>query len=413
KDDPIEVCKMHLSSPIPRLADKLPGVDFGELEAVVARALAKRADDRFASAQEYVAAIDVAAPRRPSLTGQLPLAPSAPVQLASGDVIPAGDASYPPPLEVRSTDVLAEIPAEPQVLTGPPPGRARVATPAAGVARGRLATPAAGIARGHTATPAAGIARGPTATPAVGIAGGQRATPAAGTARGPTEPTEILEEPLPRPGTFLGLRVTPPPVPAVHDVPAAAPARAASPRWSRRRTIAVLGAAVVVGAVVVAIVAQRGGRAPGGDAGAAASASGASSQADPARDIVARANELVAQGDREAALDLLNKARKQYPTSASLPYAAGRIYFAKYYWTDGLKSFRDALRSDPGYRNDPELIKTVLRGFIMTPGYNEEIASFLREEIGSAAEPFLEETARDHPNPAIRSRAANELHRYH
>ena len=54
----------------------------------------------------------------------------------------------------------------------------------------------------------------------------------------------------------------------------------------------------------------------------------------------------------------------------------------------------------------------MLRGFITTPGYNDELAAFLRDEIGSAAQPFLEETARDHPNAAIRSRAASELRRY-
>ena len=53
-----------------------------------------------------------------------------------------------------------------------------------------------------------------------------------------------------------------------------------------------------------------------------------------------------------------------------------------------------------------------LHGFITTPGYNDELAAFLRDDIGSAAQPFLEETARDHPNPAIRGRAANELRRY-
>ncbi|HEX7838042.1 MAG TPA: serine/threonine-protein kinase, partial [Kofleriaceae bacterium] len=60
-DDPIEVCRMHLTAPIPRLADKLPGVDFGELEAVAARALAKARDERFASAQEFAAALEAAA----------------------------------------------------------------------------------------------------------------------------------------------------------------------------------------------------------------------------------------------------------------------------------------------------------------------------------------------------------------
>jgi len=81
--------------------------------------------------------------------------------------------------------------------------------------------------------------------------------------------------------------------------------------------------------------------------------------------------------------------------------------------TEGLRSFRDALRLEPSYRGDPELIKLVLRGFITTPSYNNDLAAFLREEIGSAAVPFLEETARDHPNPMIRSRAVSELRRYH
>jgi tetratricopeptide (TPR) repeat protein len=182
----------------------------------------------------------------------------------------------------------------------------------------------------------------------------------------------------------------------------------------RRRTIAIVAGSLVAGVIVIAVIASHGGTpASTGDAGAGRGpASGAGSQPDPSHEIVARANELVAQGEREAALDLLTRSRRQAPDSADLAYAAGRIYFSKFYWTDGLKSFRDAIRNDPTYRTDPELIKTVLRGFITTPGYNDELASFLREAIGSAAQPFLEETARDHPNAAIRTRAATELRRY-
>ena len=458
-DDPIEVCKMHLSDPIPRLDDKLPGVDFGGLEAVVGKALAKDRDDRYASAAEYAAAIDAFAPRRPSLAAMPPAPPSGPIQLASADVIAVGDvgdASYPPAVEVRSVDVMSAIAVDPpppvslaadprrggatpavgvarEGLATPAAGIARggLATPAAGVARGGLATPAAGIARGDLATPAAGVARGGlatpaagiaraagTATPVAGVARGRTATPVAGVARSASEPApDPAAEPPSRPGTFLGLPVTAPGASGPRE--ALAPAGPddvppAAGRWfiRRRRTIAIaagaLAVAVVVG-VFATVLGGRGGTALHGEPGVAG---GTASQPDPAREIVARAGELVAQGDREAALDLLNRSRRQYPDSAQLPYIAGRIYFSKYYWTDGLKSFRDALRNDPGYRTDPELIKTVLRGFIMTPGYNDELASFLRDDIGSAAQPFLEETARDHPNAAIRSRAANELRRY-
>src|SRR4029077_7210591 len=46
-DDPIKIVKLQLQPPRPRLADVAAG-DFGEaLEAVVAKALAKRPDDRF------------------------------------------------------------------------------------------------------------------------------------------------------------------------------------------------------------------------------------------------------------------------------------------------------------------------------------------------------------------------------
>ena len=172
-------------------------------------------------------------------------------------------------------------------------------------------------------------------------------------------------------------------------------------------TGAALAAAI---AAVVVVVEIRSDARPDEPAGSGARA-GAASASDPVRDIVARAGELAAQGDR--GLDQLRKARRQYPDSAVLAYTVGRICFSKFYWTEGLKHFRDAIRLDPSYRADPELIKTVLRGFITTPSYNDDLASFLRDDIGSAAQPFLEETARDHPSAMIRNRAATELRRYH
>jgi len=388
KDDPIEVCKMHLSEPIPRLDAKLPGVDFGELEAVVGRALAKQREERYGSAQEYAAALDATVPRRPSYQAIRPPSsppPGASIQLASADMMAVGDMSYPPPLEVQSADVMS-------VVTEAP------ASTGAGVAP-----------RARTATPPAGIPG-----PSLGPAG------------------ETPAETASAPGTFLGLVLTPPGMPALREpAPPVSPPPAAGPRPAaagprpaaagppplasrppRRRTIAIAAGAVLAGVVLVAVIGSRGGTPAPGDAGVATGSVGSASQPDPIAEIVARSNDLLAQGDREAALDLLTRSRRQYPTSASLAYAAGRLYFSKFYWTEGLKSFREAIRDDPAYRDDPELIKIVLRGFITTPGYNDELAGFLREDIGSATQQLLEETARDHPNAAIRSRAAAALRRY-
>src|SRR6185436_16507323 len=63
-DDPIEVCRMHLNAPIPRLDAKLPGTAFGELEGVIRKALAKRSGDRYASAQDFAAELEAVVPRR-------------------------------------------------------------------------------------------------------------------------------------------------------------------------------------------------------------------------------------------------------------------------------------------------------------------------------------------------------------
>ena len=520
RDDPIEVCKMHLSDPIPRLDSKLPGVDFGELETVILKALAKRARKRFASAQEYADALDAAMGRSAWLTTAVPRAatvsPTEPLAAVAPDDSWAGSPDAPPPAEVGSGDVmssepafltpsgaeraaehrgepdgsqgavspsavLAELdadaiasaaaaaaasaaasadlaasdPANPAATSGDlttprelarpsPPGSIaagaggrgdRAATPAAGTVRVAAATPAIGAARVRTATPAAGAPRQGLATPALGMARQGFATPPLGALRarlatppvgaGVVEPSpegaappgdagESRAEPV---GTFLGMVVTRTPVPGTRSPVvirpvAPEPAEAAAPHRKppgRYIVAIVAGLAVAVGAGV-AILAPHG-AAPAPSAPPAAPGA-AARRPDPGHNVIARANELVAQGDKEAALDLLNRSRRQSPDSAGLAYAAGRIYFSKFYWSEGLRNFRDAIRNDPTYRSDPELIKTVLRGFLSTPSYNDDLASFLRDDIGSAVAPLLEETARDHPNAALRSRAAAELRRY-
>jgi len=54
----------------------------------------------------------------------------------------------------------------------------------------------------------------------------------------------------------------------------------------------------------------------------------------------------------------------------------------------------------------------VLKGFNTTKNYDWRLAKFLREDVGKVAKPYLEDTAKNHPNPKIRSRATSELKRY-
>ncbi len=133
---------------------------------------------------------------------------------------------------------------------------------------------------------------------------------------------------------------------------------------------------------------------------------------DPVAALLARAKDTASAGRRDAALDLLLGARKTYPKDARLAYEASKLYLDKMWWDDGLKQARAAIALAPAYRTDDELIKLVLKGFITTKNYDWRLAKFLREDVGTAAKPYLEDTAKNHPSVKIRSRAASELKRY-
>ena len=291
KDDPIEVCSMHLKKVPPKLADMLPGTDFGALEDVVAKALAKNPDDRYASAEDMATAL------------------------------------------------------------------------------------AATLGR-----------QGAPITPAVGV---------------PVQQVQSRSQP-----------VEPAPAPSVH-IPVAAKA----PYRPTKQHLAIAGGGVIVLVIIIAVLATRGGRkqattAPADAALRADDPNVTMEKGDPVGDVLSRANEYVANGRRETAIDLLASARRTFPDDARLAYLAGTLYFSKLWYTDGLKHLRDAVRLDPAYKSDPDLIKTVLKAFNTTPRYDSALGGFLHDQIGEAARPFLEETAQNHPNAGIRARAAGELKRY-
>jgi serine/threonine-protein kinase len=64
-DDPVEILRHQLHNPAPRLDSFVVGVQFGPLEDVVATAMAKTPDDRYASAADFAAALEAAAAPRP------------------------------------------------------------------------------------------------------------------------------------------------------------------------------------------------------------------------------------------------------------------------------------------------------------------------------------------------------------
>src|SRR6185312_15677564 len=137
---------------------------------------------------------------------------------------------------------------------------------------------------------------------------------------------------------------------------------------TRKQLFIGAGALTLLIIIIVAAVKSGGGATqPAPVASGSGHAHPDASSIDPVAPALARASDLYANGDLEPAHDVVTKARRAHPESAQLAFLDGKIYFAKLWWTDGAKAFRDAMRLDPAYRSDPELVKIVIRGFITTP----------------------------------------------
>jgi tetratricopeptide (TPR) repeat protein len=126
---------------------------------------------------------------------------------------------------------------------------------------------------------------------------------------------------------------------------------------------------------------------------------------------LAQVKELVAAGRKDQAIHVLLQLAEAHPERGEIPYFLGRLYLDKLWWHDGLKAYRRAIELDPSFRTYEPLIRSVLRGFVVTPEHHPDIAEFLRSDIGDAARPYLQETAQEHPRAKVRKRAARELER--
>ena len=109
------------------------------------------------------------------------------------------------------------------------------------------------------------------------------------------------------------------------------------------------------------------------------------------------------------AVALLERVRAEKPDDADAPYLLAMIDFEAHRWSEGLANAQTAVRKNPGFRTDGDLIRGVIRSLANDRGY-ERSQSFLRG-LGPAATPYLKEAARHDPNARVRERAAELLGR--
>jgi len=149
--------------------------------------------------------------------------------------------------------------------------------------------------------------------------------------------------------------------------------------------------------------------APAGARTAPATAAPQGASGTPAADSpqLEQARQMVARGEVDGAIALLNQVRAQQPENADAPYLLAMIDFDNRRWPDGLAAAQIAVRKNPALKSDPDLIKGVIRSLVSDRGYDRSQA-FLRS-LGPAATPFIKEAAAHDGSPKVRERAAELL----
>ncbi|HXJ22833.1 MAG TPA: protein kinase [Polyangia bacterium] len=119
---------------------------------------------------------------------------------------------------------------------------------------------------------------------------------------------------------------------------------------------------------------------------------------------IEQARQMVASGQATDAVALLDRVRAERPDDADAPYLLAMMAFDGRHWAEGLAEAQTAVRKNPSFRSDGDLIRGVIRSLVADRGY-ERSQSFLRG-LGPAAVPYLKEAARRDPNAKVRERAA-------
>jgi eukaryotic-like serine/threonine-protein kinase len=308
-----ELLLMQREQAPPALRAAAPGARLSpQLEAVVAKALSKLAEDRFQSAAEFVAAIDATPEGRAGARVILPAAPGGALP-ANRPAAALGDATT-----VDSASAVERLVGDANgaaASTQAPPRDRRLVW--AGIGLGGLAI--AALLVGRALRGDAVVARAPA---------------------------------------------------VAHDAPALARAPAVAK-----------GASKTV----------------------SAGAPPAATAAAPVGDRLEEARRLVAKGDWEQALKLLEATRAEAPTNADVAYLLATIDLDHHRFAEGVAVAHTAVRDDPKLKADPDLIKGVIQA--LGSDASADRAESLLRTMGQPSMPFVKDAARHDPNAKVRARA--------
>ncbi|HEY8926490.1 MAG TPA: protein kinase [Polyangia bacterium] len=330
------------------------------LEAVVLRALQKKADDRYQTAAEFVAALEQV--------------PEATVAVKAGAAMAAARPSGAP---IADTDMT-------------------IIDPPRGVLHGELEAAPAVIVSPEASKPSK-PAKAAEQTAERSVLGVTLPKPMRLVALGAMVVGALLL-------LFVGLGLRRKPSAADPEAAAKRAAPATSPADAKGKVVA----HATPGAAATALGAGTAAAAPDG-AGAAATRppSGGPPPAPSARERQADAARLLEKGEWEQALVVLQKAHRENPDDAEVSYALANASLEHKRWGEGAAAARAAAQRDPKYRGDERLVKNLIHALGSDKGY--EKTEDVLHGFGAPATPWLKDAAAHDKDPQVRERAADIL----
>ncbi len=113
----------------------------------------------------------------------------------------------------------------------------------------------------------------------------------------------------------------------------------------------------------------------------------------------------IAEGRREDAIRGLRRLARKRPKSAYIPYLLGKLYYEKLWVNPAMEAYATAIQHDRSYRKKRTIIKHAIHTLGSSIASKKAVSLFLHS-IGTAGLPYLEKAAKNDRNRTVRSRAA-------
>jgi tRNA A-37 threonylcarbamoyl transferase component Bud32 len=104
------------------------------------------------------------------------------------------------------------------------------------------------------------------------------------------------------------------------------------------------------------------------------------------------AEEALSRGDLVRARTILTEQLHEHPEAARVHYLMGNVEFLSHEPQDGLSAYREAIRRDPGYRNDAALLHNV-RGLLDDRHLGDDAFGMMTHDIGLPAADTIAQVA--------------------